>query len=493
MFQAFAGMILLPILPEASRARRTTGHKFPTEDRVHNIEMFKKFAILVAISFLLLRAGHSQSLNRHGTVEKMRTTTESLIINVEQEIFPEIGSRAYVFEKIQRAGSEKLITVAKLEVNRVENGRVWAGIVERIEDSTLVGRAVSFSSTRAVLRVVPDPGNVTIQIDTVEYQEKDSITVALGPGTHRVQVSRWGYESRSEELQLQSGDWKRLSVRLSPGPSLRSQGDGTSVLVHPSGVSIDMVQVGAGRYQRGDWRGGGYSDQKPVRTVTLSGFRISQKEITVNQFRTFVENTGYTTTAEEYGCWTTNAAGKRTKEEGATWRDPGFSQKGTHPVVCVSWRDAEAFADWIDARLPTEAEWEYVARAGGQKIIYPWGSTFNANRLNFADRSTSFSNASADDGHRWTAPVGSYPPSEIGVYNIGGNVSEWCRDWYQRDYYATSSSQNPMGPSRGDEKVYRGGSWADNSTYAQTTIRRKADPNLPADNVGFRIVWEPKK
>jgi formylglycine-generating enzyme required for sulfatase activity len=452
--------------------------------------MTKKVVFVITISVFVLRVGYPQSLSRHGTVEKIGSTTEELVVDVKEETLPEVGSRAYVFKEIRDSGAGKLVTMAKLEVDRVEKGRAWARIVERIEDSTLVGRAVSFSSTRAILRVVPEPGNATIQVDAAKYQERDSVTVALSPGSHQVRVYRWGYESRSEKIELQSGDRKRLSVQLRPGPSLRSQRDGTSVLVHPSGLSIDMVQVGAGRYQRGNWHGGGFSDQKPVRTVSLSEFKISQKEITVGQFRTFVESTGYTTTAEQYGCWTTNAAGKRTKQKGATWKDPGFPQEETHPVVCVSWRDANAFADWIGARLPTEAEWEYAARAEGEKIVYPWGSAFNAETLNFADRRTSFSNASADDGHQWTGPAGSYSPNEIGLYDMGGNVSEWCRDWYQPDYYATSSLQNPMGPPRGNDKVYRGGSWADNSTYAQTTIRRKADPNLPTDDIGFRIVWK---
>jgi formylglycine-generating enzyme required for sulfatase activity len=176
-----------------------------------------------------------------------------------------------------------------------------------------------------------------------------------------------------------------------------------------------MVQVGGGSYERGDWRGGGYSDQKPVRTVSLSGFTISQREITVSQFRGFVEDTDYTTTAEEYGCWTTNSEGELTKDDEATWRNPGFSQTGDDPVVCVSWRDAQAFADWVDARLPTEAEWEYAARAGGRKIIYPWGNTFEGDTLNFADRRVAFSDSdvSADDGHKRTAPVGSYPPKVV--------------------------------------------------------------------------------
>lgn len=448
--------------------------------------------VLALVSFFAFghEYGYSQEISKHGDVAKTGDTRNVLVIDTEEGIIPKVGSSAYAFERIRREDTEKLITVAELEVRRVDEDRAWAEIVDRIEDSTLVGRSVSFSSVKPILRVVPNPGNAVIQIDTVEYQDRDSITVTLNSGTHRVQVSRWGYKPQTEELQLQSGDRKRLAVRLVPGPSLRPQEDGTFLLTHPSGANVDMVNIEGGRYQRGDWRGGGYSDQRPSRTILLSGFTISQKEITVRQFRAFVEETGHTTTAEEYGCWTTNSEGEREREAEATWRDPGFSQSGSHPVVCVSWRDAQAFAEWADARLPTEAEWEYAARGLGQKIAYPWGNTFEGNALNFADRRTPFSNASADDGHRWTAPVGSYASNRVGLYDMGGNVAEWCQDWYQPDYYAASSSQNPRGPSTGEKRVYRGGSWSDGATYAQTTLRRMAAPNVPADDIGFRIVWE---
>jgi formylglycine-generating enzyme required for sulfatase activity len=447
-------------------------------------------AVLTLIS--TVKCGFCQDFEKEGTVSRLGSTEKEIIVETENGVVPEVGSSAYVFEEMEREGRNKIIKIAKLEVSRVGEGRTWAEVVEEIEDSTLVGRAVSFLSTRPILQVVSKTKDVSIQIGNMEYQNRSSITVHLEPGTHQVRVSRPGYKPLTEEIQLRSGDQKRLPVRLTPGPSLRPQGDGTSVLVHPSGARIDMVQVGGGRYERGDWGDGGYSDQKPVRTVSLSGFTISQREITVSQFRGFVEDTDYTTTAEEYGCWTTNSEGELTKDDEATWREPGFSQTGNHPAVCVSWRDAQAFADWAGARLPTEAEWEYAARAGGRKIIYPWGNTFEGDTLNFADRRASFSETSSNDGYPWTAPAGSYSSNEVGLHDMGGNVAEWCQDWYQPDYYETGTGtlQNPSGPSTGEQKVYRGGSWADEATYAQTTLRRKANLDLPANNIGFRIVWD---
>lgn len=453
-------------------------------------KMKERVLLIILLSGFCIGEGKSQVGERQGVVEKIGATSSELIIDKKRGVFPEVGSEAYVFQEVRKRKRKRTITMARLKIIRTQGEKAWAEVVERIQDSTLVGRAVSFARSRPVLRVVSEPGNVTIRIGGVEYQDRDSITVVLEPGTHQVRISRRGYKPETKQLRLSPGSRKRLSVALTAGPSLRAQGQGTFVLTHPSGVSIDMKRVGAGQYTRGDWRGGGYRDQRPAETVSVSGFAMSQQEITVRQFQAFVEDTGYTTSAEEYGCWTTDSEGELKREKKATWRDPGFPQNDDHPVVCVSWRDARAFARWLDARLPTEAEWEYAARAEGQKITYPWGNAFNGDTLNFADRRAPFSNASVDDGHQWTAPTGSYAPNEIGLFDMGGNVSEWCRDWYQPDYYATAARRNPTGPSEGEKKVYRGGNWSDPPTYSQTTIRRKADPGLPTDDVGFRVVWD---
>ncbi len=424
-----------------------------------------------------------QGFNKHGIVTKLGTDNEELITHVEEGSFPLDSSEGYVL-KLLSEESGKAARIAKIRVDRMDGDRVWAEIIRREGNDSLVGRPVEFTDTKPILRVTTSPDDAAVWIDDTRHRGRTNapVTVALAPGKHRVRVSHEGYEPRTREIVLEPGENVKVPVRLDPGSS-RAQERDRSVTTRSRGMSINMVRLEGGSFERGNWHGGGYVDQKPVREVSLSGFLMSRTEITVGQFRTFVEKTGYTTTSEEYGCWTTNDEGERTQEEGATWKNPGFPQKEDHPVVCVSWRDAHAFAKWVGARLPTEAEWEYAARAEGRKIRYPWGNVFNGDTLNYAD-------PSGDDGYRWTAPVGSYGPNAAGLYNMGGNVSEWCRDWYGRDYYDDSSSRNPKGPSTGEERVYRGGSWTDNATNVWTTTRNSAPPNLPADDIGFRIVRE---
>lgn len=433
-----------------------------------------------------------QESKKDGIVKTLTEDKKNVIIESQKGTVPQVGTKGYVYEKIE---DEKVANLAVVKVYNSSKEKTEGKIIEKDKDTELVGQPVMFSKTKPLLRVVAEPRDVTVQIIGAKYRESTEgpITVAVDSGTYQVRVSRAGYETQLKTVQLQPGARKKVNISLVPGPSLQKKVGGAAVLLHPSGLSIDMVQLSGGRYRRGNWNNSGYDDQTPVRAIMLDGFAISQKEITVGQFRTFVKETGYTTSAEKYGgCWKTNSEGKLAKEERATWRNPGFQQEEDHPVVCVSWTDAREFADWIDARLPTEAEWEYAARSGGQKIRYPWGNVFTGDTLNFADRNTSFpwSEASTDDGYRQTAPVGSYSQNEVGLYDMGGNVAEWCQDWYQPDYYSMSSKQNPDGPSQGEKRVYRGGSWRDHATDSQTTVRRKAKPNLPTGYLGFRVVWD---
>ena len=246
---------------------------------------------------------------------------------------------------------------------------------------------------------------------------------------------------------------------------------------------------------------------------------MSRYEITVGQFRKFVEDTGYRTTAERQGwAWSLYSGGTYTsyrKDKEISWLTPGFRQNDLHPVVCVSWYDAVTFCNWLSGRaglekvydestweadfskvgfrLPTEAEWEYAARAGGKRIKYPWGNKFDGEKLNFADSSSKLGWRSYrwNDGYDRTSPIGSFPPNELGLYDMAGNVWEWCNDWLDVNYYRYSPLNNPTGPSSGTYKVRRGGSWESKSKYCRSCNRARgpgSGPGSPAYDTGFRIV-----
>ncbi len=235
-------------------------------------------------------------------------------------------------------------------------------------------------------------------------------------------------------------------------------------------LGIEFVFVQAGTFQMGDVFGNGDSDEKPVHTVTVSDFYLSKTEITVAQYRAF--------------CKATRRKMPPTPEWG--WQD-------NHPIVNVSWYDAKAFCDWAGCRLPTEAEWEFAARNRGEPIQYAWGNHFPSNKVggNVADESlrkynpktTIFENY--DDGYPYTAPVATYPPNAFGLYDMTGNVWEWCEDWYGR--YESTSSIDPKGPESGQYKVLRGGSWINDPQSSRTTNRFKNRPRNWYNCYGFRV------
>jgi formylglycine-generating enzyme required for sulfatase activity len=183
---------------------------------------------------------------------------------------------------------------------------------------------------------------------------------------------------------------------------------------------------------------------------------------------------------------------------GADWqhpRGPGSPAEDTHPVVHVSWNDAEAYCAWAGRRLATEAEWEKGAR-GPDGRLYPWGDDAPAgNLLNFADVNLNidWADTSIDDGYAFTAPVGSYPAgaSPYGALDMAGNVWEWVADWYSDTYYATSPADNPTGPASGDYRALRGGSWLINDWVVRAANRYRVSPIYRVDYLGFRCALSP--
>ena len=240
-------------------------------------------------------------------------------------------------------------------------------------------------------------------------------------------------------------------------------------------------------------------DQWPVRDVSLERFYIDSHEVTNSQFAQFVSETGYKTEAETRG-WSyifDRQTGEWTQADGASWSKPGgqhTSLEGSDslPVVHVSWNDAAAYAEWAGGRLPTEAEWECAARAGLRDFRYPWGNDsmpegrYLANARQIAD-------AAGGDGYQALAPVGSFPANRYGMFDIVGNISEWCADWYDPKYYSQGGRKSPTGPSRGKTRVVRGGSWLSsgiNSNEITVFNRGKTEPDLSYQTIGFRVVYD---
>jgi sulfatase modifying factor 1 len=261
----------------------------------------------------------------------------------------------------------------------------------------------------------------------------------------------------------------------------------------------------------------GLSDEAPVHRVRITKpFEMSRHEITVGQFRAFLQRSGHVpeSIADGTGGYGYNPAyDPATSSRGDafegrlpkySWQNPGFKQADDHPVVNVTWNDAAALARWLTQqegrtyRLPTEAEWEYACRAGGKDRyqhgndpagLTQVGNTFDedsaVNWPAWRDRAVR-----GRDGHAFTAPVGSFAPNAFGLFDLHGNVWEWVSDWYGEDYYARSPQDDPAGPADGGVKVRRGGSWHSWPLYTRCSFRNWNSVQTRYTLVGIRLVRE---
>jgi sulfatase modifying factor 1 len=290
-----------------------------------------------------------------------------------------------------------------------------------------------------------------------------------------------------------------------------------------------MVLIKGGTYSMGSTA---FADSKPVHTVKVNDFYMDEHEVTNEQFAQFVKATGHITVAEreldpadfpnvpkdkllpgsavfiaptakvelnDYMQWWKYIVG-------ADWKHPegpasSINGREQHPVVQVCYEDALAYANWAGKRLPTEAEWEYAARSGKHNGDYYWGAELKPNgkwvanifQGNFPDKNTK------EDGYAATAPVKSFPANAYKLFDMDGNVWEWCSDFYRPDYYAVSAKENPRGPVNsydpeepGVEKhVQRGGSFICSDQYCiryKAGSRGKGETGSAGNNLGFRCV-----
>lgn len=199
-------------------------------------------------------------------------------------------------------------------------------------------------------------------------------------------------------------------------------------------------------------------DEQPVKEIEVSAFELGRFEVTNAQYEAFAKASG---------------------REHAEWKTFYTKGKENHPVANVSWTDAQAYCAWLQSitgreyRLPTEAEWEYAARAAST-TVYPNGNELLSNDANFNNKSG-------------TVKVDKYKPNRFGLYNMIGNVWEWCSDWYGESYYNESPTINPQGPTTGQYRVLRGGSWTSTADLCRVSNRFWHNPGFILDGRGIRI------
>lgn len=285
----------------------------------------------------------------------------------------------------------------------------------------------------------------------------------------------------------------------------------------PPRADLGLVEVPGGAFVMGsdDPAADPADGEFPPHEVELQAYRIGRHAVTNALFAAFVDATGYRTTAEVFGSsfvfagllpddfppteavvgapWWRNV-------EGADWRHPegphsGLDDRADHPVVHVSWDDAEAFCSWAGCRLPTEAEWERAARGGREGVHYPWGpdrEPGGEHRMNVFQGDFPHHDR-GDDGWVGTCPVGAFPPNDFGLHEVTGNVWEWCADWYSFHTYESSPRWSPTGPPTGTTRVLRGGSYLCHDSYCwryRVDARSHNTPDSTTGNVGFRVATD---
>lgn len=258
-------------------------------------------------------------------------------------------------------------------------------------------------------------------------------------------------------------------------------------------------------------------DEVPVHRVRITRpFYLGECEVTVGQFKKFLELSGYTpeSMADATGGYGYNPDyDPKTSKRGDafegrsprySWSNPGFEQGDDEPVVNVTWNDASAMISWLTKkegttyRLPTEAEWEYACRAGTRTRYHSGDDPMSLLKVANVFDADSMKNWSRwkvyalpeHDGFPFTAPVGSFAPNPWGLYDMHGNVWEWCADWHGDTYYAASPVDDPQGPATGTVRVRRGGSWHTWSFYARSAFRNWNTPSTRYTLVGFRVLRE---
>jgi len=200
-----------------------------------------------------------------------------------------------------------------------------------------------------------------------------------------------------------------------------------------------------------------FKDEEPLHSVKLTGYYLDLYEVTQKNYQRVMT------------------------------KNPSEFKGSNLPVESVTWYEAMEYCEKVGKRLPTEAEWEWAAK-GGKQSTFAWGNEAESSRANFCDRSCDkrWKEEQFEDGYSHTAPVGSFPVNDFGLYDMAGNVYEWVFDWYDEDYYEKKPHDNPKGPEKGNRKVIRGGSWINYSVGVRPSDRTDAEPSKKINFVGFR-------
>ena len=368
---------------------------------------------------------------------------------------------------------------------QVEVGLEFSGYKRSVAKLTLKGgqqtpwkvRLEKLLSRTAMLTVTSTPSNADVYVDNVSVGKTPLTNYKVDTGEQRekqveVGLEFSGYKSRVAQLMLKGGQSTPWEVHLEKIPQIQKA-------TIPSVTSTEgMVLIPAGEFQMGSNDGG--SDEKPVHTVYVDAFYMDIYEVTNAQYKRFVDANPE---------WSKDGISSSYHSEYLRfWNGNSYPPgKGDYPVIYMSWYGAMAYAQWAGKRLPTEAEWEKAARGGLVGKKYPWGDSIDSSRANYG-RNIGYT----------TLFVGSYPPNGYGLYDMAGNVWEWCLDAYDGNFYGNSPRRNPIAGEDSithitnnftnvkSSRVLRGGSWFFGPSRLRVAGRLGDNPSYALLSSGFR-------
>ena len=366
--------------------------------------------------------------------------------------------------------------------------------VVRTDKAEKIERQIELRPNFGYITIKSEPGGAEIYVDDVKVGTTPYLMKKITLGRHTVEVRKYGYESQADmvlikvdEVNKQFENVKLVEDKSVPTTPVATSGstNGTSTTTASgnrtftvNGVSFEMVEVKGGTFTMGctsEQGGDCDDDEKPTHNVTLSDYYIGKFEVTQELW---------------YAVMGTTVKQQRDKAN-TSW--PMRGEGNNYPMYYISWNECQEFVRKLkqmtgqNFRLPTEAEWEYAARGGNKSRGYKYsGSNSIDNVAVYAVNSYNKGNNHPDYG---THTVGTKTPNELGIYDMSGNVWEWCQDWYGD--YSSSSQTNPKGASSGSRCVLRGGSWGNRAGNCRVSIRYYHYPGSGDSSSGFRLVLVP--
>jgi formylglycine-generating enzyme required for sulfatase activity len=389
------------------------------------------------------------------------------------------------------SGSELAAYLASRVVTKTHGGQhpQYARIADPdLSAGDFVFAVIAVKADMARLYVDPDPREATVRILNIRPSFRQGMELA--PGKYQVEVTAPGYAAKTQWFSLAAGEDKTVSLLLEKTETQ---------LINSMGMKF--VRITPGRFKMGSAKGDprGQEDEMAFEVTLSKEFYIQTTEVTVEQFGAFVRASGHKTDVEKSGgCWTSARGDRWQKQRDLIWSAVEKTTPGRDkfPVACVSWNDAMAFAKWLSKKegraydLPTEAQWEYACRAG-TTTPFAFGNCLSTDDANYASADTGPLDCrkAFKEGRQRLLPAASLKANAWGLFDLHGNLAEWCRDWYGS--YPSKPTKDPLGPADGTEKAIRGGHYLAQASACRSASRSRFLPASASSAIGFRLVLAP--